>query len=153
MKNPNRVRSLVGAFAGNHLRFHAADGSRLCAGRRDDPQLDAINPQVAARMAGAFEAWRRYDPKRQALMRGELEAMLKIEGLSPNLFEVAAKNARMRMTSDASSWRRQIVRVVSILHRRSRRQSAFSAASFFTIPRSSCQILNWQTSLFFGTVP
>ena len=41
--------------------------------------LDPINPQVAARLAGAFETWRRYDPARQALMRAELEAILGAE--------------------------------------------------------------------------
>ena len=42
-------------------------------------------------MAGAFENWRRYDEPRQALMRGELESILKQPGLSTNLFEVASK--------------------------------------------------------------
>jgi aminopeptidase N len=91
VKNPNRVRSLVGAFAGNHLRFHAADGSGYALVGETIRAVDSINPQVSSRMAAAFEAWRRYDPKRQALMRGELEAMLKIDGISPNLFEVAGK--------------------------------------------------------------
>ena len=91
VKNPNRVRSLVGAFAGNHLRFHAADASGYVLVGETIRQLDGINPQVSSRMAAAFEAWRRYDSKRQALMRGELEAMLKITGISPNLFEVASK--------------------------------------------------------------
>ena len=53
--------------------------------------LDPINPQVAARLAGAFETWRRYDANRQALMRAELEAILSQKDLSPNLFEVASK--------------------------------------------------------------
>jgi aminopeptidase N len=90
-KNPNRVRSLVGAFAGNHLRFHAADGSGYALVGETIRTVDSINPQVSSRMSAAFEAWRRYDPKRQALMRGELESMLKVEGISPNLFEVATK--------------------------------------------------------------
>jgi aminopeptidase N len=42
-------------------------------------------------MAAAFEAWRRYDANRQALMRAELEATLKVPSLSANLFEVATK--------------------------------------------------------------
>jgi aminopeptidase N len=42
-------------------------------------------------MAGAFETWRRFDTKRQALMRGELEAMLATPGLSSNMFEVVSK--------------------------------------------------------------
>ena len=91
IKNPNRVRSLVGAFAANHLRFHAADGTGYALVGRVIATLDKINPQVAARMAGAFEAWRRYDPGRQGLMRGELEKLSKLEGLSANLFEVATK--------------------------------------------------------------
>ncbi|HXL99681.1 MAG TPA: aminopeptidase N [Rhizomicrobium sp.] len=91
MKNPNRVRSLVGAFAGNHLRFHAADGAGYALVGETIRTLDSINPMVAARMAGAFENWRRYDAKRQALMKGELEATAKMNGLSPNLFEVAGK--------------------------------------------------------------
>ena len=91
IKNPNRVRSLVGAFAGNHLRFHAADGSGYALVGNVIATLDKINPQVAARMAGAFEAWRRYDAGRQGLMKAELEALTRLDGLSANLFEVATK--------------------------------------------------------------
>ncbi|HEY0104512.1 MAG TPA: aminopeptidase N [Rhizomicrobium sp.] len=91
LKNPNRVRSLVGAFAGNHLRFHAGDGRGYALVGEVAAALDKINPQVSARMAGAFEAWRRYDGNRQALMRRELEALTKLDGLSANLFEVATK--------------------------------------------------------------
>ena len=91
IKNPNRVRSLIGAFAGNHLRFHAADGSGYALVGETIAALDRINPQVAARMAGAFEAWKRYDPQRQAAMRAELETLTRLDGLSPNLFEVANK--------------------------------------------------------------
>ena len=91
IKNPNRVRSLVGAFSANHLRFHAADGSGYALVGEVIAQLDKINPQVAARMAGAFEAWRRYDKARAGMMRGELEKLTKLDGLSANLFEVATK--------------------------------------------------------------
>jgi aminopeptidase N len=91
IKNPNRVRSLVGAFSANHLRFHAKDGSGYRLVADVIAKLDPINPMVAARMAGAFESWRRYDEGRQALLRGELEALAKLSGLSSNLFEVATK--------------------------------------------------------------
>jgi len=91
MKNPNRVRALVGAFAGNHLRFHAGDGQGYTLVGETIRALDGINPQVASRMSGAFEAWRRYDDRRQALMRDELETTLKLSGISANLFEVATK--------------------------------------------------------------
>ncbi len=91
MKNPNRVRALVGVFAANHLRFHATDGEGYALVGEAVRALDTINPQGAARMAAAFENWRRYDAKRQALMRAELAAALKVPGLSSNLFEVATK--------------------------------------------------------------
>jgi aminopeptidase N len=91
IKNPNRVRSLVGAFAGNHLRFHAADGEGYRLVGEALRTLDGINAQVAARMAGAFENWRRYDRSRQTLMRAELEAMLAMPNRSSNTFEVATK--------------------------------------------------------------
>jgi aminopeptidase N len=91
IKNPNRVRSLVGAFAGNHLRFHARDGEGYALVGETVRTLDGVNPQVAARMAGAFENWRRYDGPRQALMRGEMETIAKMTGLSTNLFEVTTK--------------------------------------------------------------
>jgi aminopeptidase N len=81
----------VGAFAGNHLRFHGADGAGYALVAETIRTLDGINPQVAARMSGAFENWRRYDSGRQALMRAELETIAKMPGLSSNLFEVVGK--------------------------------------------------------------
>jgi aminopeptidase N len=91
IKNPNRVRALVGAFGGNHLRFHSADGSGYRLVGEVIRTLDPLNPQVAARMAGVFESWRRYDEARQALMRAELEAIHGLSGISPNLFEITGK--------------------------------------------------------------
>ena len=91
LKNPNRVRSLIGAFSANHLRFHDTSGTGYRLVGQVIRSLDPINPQVAARLGGAFESWRRYDSTRQALMRTELEATLAQKGLSPNLFEVTSK--------------------------------------------------------------
>jgi aminopeptidase N len=91
IKNPNRVRALIGAFSANHLRFHNADGAGYRLVGEVARTLDPMNPQVAARLAGAFESWRRYDPARQALMRAQLEAIHGLSGISPNLFEVTGK--------------------------------------------------------------
>jgi aminopeptidase N len=91
IKNPNRVRALIGAFCGNQVRFHAVDGSGYALVGETIRTLDKLNAQVAARMAGAFETWRRFDAKRQALMRRELETMVKTPGISSNLFEVVTK--------------------------------------------------------------
>ncbi len=91
IKNPNRVRALVGAFTGNHLRFHARDGRGYALVGETVRTLDGFNPQIAARLAGAFENWKRYDGERQALMRSEMETIAKMPGLSANLFEVTKK--------------------------------------------------------------
>ena len=91
IKNPNRVRALIGAFGANHLRFHNADGSGYRLVGEVIRSLDGVNPQVAARLAGAFESWRRYDADRQAQMRAELGAIRDLPGISPNLLEVAGK--------------------------------------------------------------
>ena len=91
IKNPNRVRALIGAFGGNHLRFHSASGDGYRLVGDVIRTLDPINPQVAARLTGAFESWRRYDPARQALMKAELEKIHAMPGISPNLFEIAGK--------------------------------------------------------------
>jgi aminopeptidase N len=91
MKNPNRVRALIGAFSANHLRFHDKSGAGYRLLADVIRTLDPMNPQVAARLAGAFETWRRYDANRQVAMRAELESILAQKGISPNLFEVASK--------------------------------------------------------------
>jgi aminopeptidase N len=91
IKNPNRVRALIGAFSANHLRFHDADGGGYRLVGEVIRALDPVNPQVAARMAGAFESWRRYDQARQDLMRAELISIRGLAGISPNLLEVVGK--------------------------------------------------------------
>ncbi|HEX5280923.1 MAG TPA: aminopeptidase N, partial [Micropepsaceae bacterium] len=92
LKNPNRVRALIGAFAvGNPLRFHDRSGAGYRLLREVVQALDSINPQTAARMAAAFETWRRYDAERQRLIRAELEAIAAQSGLSNNLYEMVSK--------------------------------------------------------------
>lgn len=92
MENPNKVRSLIGAFAaGNPLRFHAADGSGYTFLVDKVLELDGINPQIAARLLRNLSRWRRLDAARQALVRQQLERVLEQPGLSRDLHEVAAK--------------------------------------------------------------
>jgi aminopeptidase N len=93
IRNPNRVRALIGAFAqGNQVRFHAADGSGYVFLTDHILVLDSLNPQVAARLAGAFTRWRRFDAGRQAAMRGQLERLKAHEGLSRDVYEVVSKS-------------------------------------------------------------
>jgi len=76
LTNPNRARSLLGALIGNSSAFHQADGEgyRFVADRIIE--LDAINPQVAARMANSFVHWRRLIPAQGNLMKAQIERML-----------------------------------------------------------------------------
>jgi aminopeptidase N len=93
MKNPNRVRALVGTFVhGNPGRFHDPGGAgyRFLADRV--LELDPLNPQVAARLAGALSRWRRYDSGRQQLMHAQLERIQAHPGLSRDVGEIVAKS-------------------------------------------------------------
>ncbi len=93
MKNPNRVRALIGAFtAANPVRYHAADGSGYAFHADRTIELDAINPQVAARLLAPLGRWRRYDPGRQDRMKAELERILAVPRLSRDVYEIAAKS-------------------------------------------------------------
>ncbi len=92
LRNPNRVRSLVGAFCtGNPVRFHAADGSGYRFLADQVLELDPLNPQIASRLLRSLIRWRRFDPARQGLMRAELERILAAEPLSKDAFEVASR--------------------------------------------------------------
>ena len=93
MKNPNKVRALIGAFAGQNLvNFHAADGSGYRFLADQVISLNASNPQIASRQLGPLTRWRKYDEQRQALMRGELERILASGELSSDVFEVVSKS-------------------------------------------------------------
>jgi len=93
LRNPNRIRALVGAFAGaNQVRFHDPKGEGYRFVADIVIQLDPSNPQVAARMVGPLGQWRRMDVSRQALMRAELERILALPGLSTNTYEMVSKS-------------------------------------------------------------
>jgi aminopeptidase N len=91
LRNPNRVRALVGAFTGNPAKFHALSGEGYKLLADTIIALDAINPQIAARLVTAMGTWRRYDVTRQGLMRTELERILAREALSHNTYEMVSK--------------------------------------------------------------
>jgi aminopeptidase N len=92
LKNPNRVRSVYGAFAhGNQVRFNDASGEgyELVASAVID--IDGFNPQIASRLVGAFESWRIFEPKRRALAFAALKRVLAKKSLSSDVFEIASK--------------------------------------------------------------
>ncbi|MHB1085353.1 MAG: aminopeptidase N [Thiobacillus sp.] len=89
LKNPNRVYALVRAFcAANPRHFHAADGSGYALAADVISELQAINPQVASRIARSFDRWRQFDAGRQAHARAALERIAAVEGLAKDVAEV-----------------------------------------------------------------
>ncbi len=91
--NPNNVYALLGAFALRNPRaFHRADGAGYRLVGEAVARIDALTPQVAARLATALGGWRRLEPVRRALMRRELERLAAREGLSPDLSDILARS-------------------------------------------------------------
>ena len=93
IKNPNKVRALIGAFAGQNLiNFHAADGSGYRFLADLVIQLNGFNPQIASRQLAPLTRWRKYDSARQALMKAELVRIRDSGELSSDVFEVVSKS-------------------------------------------------------------
>jgi len=75
-RNPNRVRALLGSFArSNPAAFHRADGAGYALLFDQLPKIDALNPQVAARLIGSLEAWQRFDAGRRGLIESGLRGL------------------------------------------------------------------------------
>jgi aminopeptidase N len=92
IRNPNKVYALVRAFcAANPRHFHAADGEGYKLAADVIVELQAINPQVAARIARSFDRWRQYDAARQAHARAALERIRDCAGLARDVAEVVGK--------------------------------------------------------------
>ena len=90
--NPNRLRSLIGAFGVNQLRFHGRDGAGYRFLGAQVLAVDPVNPSTAARLITPLGRWRRFDAERAALMRAELERIVAVPGLSKDVFEMASKS-------------------------------------------------------------
>jgi aminopeptidase N len=91
IKVPNKVYALIRAFAANHVRFHAGDGSGYAFLADQVIRLNALNPQVAARMARGFDRWKKFDAGRQAKARLALERIRDASGLSKDVAEIVTK--------------------------------------------------------------
>ncbi len=93
LKNPNRVRALIAAYCNqNSVQFHRADGAGYQFLAEQIITLDAMNPQIASRLLTPLTRWKKYDQRRQALMKAQLERILAAEGLSRDSYEVLSKS-------------------------------------------------------------
>ncbi|MBX9764236.1 MAG: aminopeptidase N [Pseudomonadaceae bacterium] len=93
LKNPNKVRALIGAFAGqNLLGFHQADGSGYRFLADQVITLNALNPQIASRLLAPLTRWAKYGSERQAQMKAQLQRILESGELSSDVYEVLSKS-------------------------------------------------------------
>lgn len=92
MSNPNRVRSVIHSFCmGNPAGFHAKDGSGYQFWAQSVAELDAVNPQVAARLARALDRWRVFDKPYQEQMHAALKQVAALGSLSSDVNELILK--------------------------------------------------------------
>ncbi len=100
---PNKVRSVIGVFSMmNPTGFHTADGSGYSLHADQVIALDGLNPQMASRMAGAFNPWTRYDQRRRSLMKTELNRIAATRELSPDVSEIINNALGMEKMSKQS---------------------------------------------------
>ena len=93
MSNPNRVRALIGAFAaGNQIGFNRADGEGYWFVAEMLQSLDALNPQIAARIATAFRSWRCFESGRREHGRNTLSQLAEIPELSRDLRDIVERS-------------------------------------------------------------
>jgi aminopeptidase N len=92
IKNPNKVRALIGAFAwGNPVNFNRPDGRGHDFVADRVLEIDAFNPQIAARLLSAFRSWKVLEPVRRAAAKKALQRVAKAKPLSPDVFEIVSK--------------------------------------------------------------
>ncbi len=93
MANPNRVRALIGSFAQvNHTQFNRPDGAGYAFVADIVVALDPKNPQVAARLMGAFRSWRALESERRNYARATLRSVAATPGLSRELADIVARS-------------------------------------------------------------
>jgi aminopeptidase N len=93
IKNPNKVRSVIGAFCHQNLvGFHHESGSGYEFLADNVITLNALNPQIAARLLTPLTHWKRQTPDRQKLMQAQLQRILDQDKLSKDVYEVASKS-------------------------------------------------------------
>jgi aminopeptidase N len=92
MTNPNRIRALIGSFAqANHTQFNRLDGKGYDFVADFVLALDPKNPQVAARLTGAFRSWRALEPRRRERAEHTLRRITSAPSLSRDVGDIVAR--------------------------------------------------------------
>ena len=96
IENPNKVRAVIGVFAGGNLtQFHNPTGSGYELLADTIIQLNHINPQIAGKLTTLFNQWKKFDGKRQALIKEQLYRIKSTEALSNDVYEIVDKSLQM----------------------------------------------------------
>ena len=92
LKNPNKVRALIGAFCGqNANNFHLPGGEGYKFLADQVLKLDAINPQIAARLLVPLTRFKKFEPSARALMLNQINRIKATNSLSKDVFEIVEK--------------------------------------------------------------
>jgi aminopeptidase N len=92
IKNPNKVRSLIFAFAmGNLVNFNRPDGQGYAFVADRVLEIDRFNPQIAARLLSSFRSWKSLEAGRRRVARRTLQRVAKAKPLSPDVFEMVSR--------------------------------------------------------------
>ena len=92
LRNPNRARSLISTYChANPAGFHRADGAGYAFWRERVLEIDAFNPQVAARLARALDRWRKLAEPYRSAARQAIEAVAEHPTLSTDVREVVTR--------------------------------------------------------------
>lgn len=95
IKNPNKVRSVIGAFCNQNLiNFHDANGDGYRFLADNVIELNKLNPQIASRLVTPLTRWKKFDEGRQELMQAQLKRILSEENLSKDVYEVVSKSIK-----------------------------------------------------------
>lgn len=91
VKVPNLVRSLIGSFARNPVAFYHNSGKGFRFVADKVIEIDALNPQIASGLAGAFKNYPKLSHEQKAQMGIELERIKNHPDLSNNVYEIVSK--------------------------------------------------------------
>lgn len=95
LRNPNRARSLIFQFCMNNLQgVHTPEGYEFWA--EQVIALDQLNPEIAARLARAFDNWARFASPNREAMQGALQRIQQHPALSRNVAEIISKALKIQ---------------------------------------------------------
>ena len=91
LRNPNRARSVISTFAANPAAFHRPDAAGYAFWSERVIALDALNPQVAARLARALDRWSKLAEPYRSAARDAIARVAARTDLSKDTLEVVTR--------------------------------------------------------------